>query len=293
MNLVGKIFVVLIFVLSLVQMSLTMTVYVTHTNWRLLVDNTDLRLGPLGLNQVNAALEEENRGLKARYATVEDRLDKEHDNLRKELTKLQTEKASQEKELADLQKQVDKLQTAQRDNITKANTAQTQVSVLMEENIKIRDQIKSLVLQRDQEVNTTVTMTEQFNNATRKVQELEKRIMSLSSELNRATEVLTYLNLVPDVTFYQAQSPPTDIIAHVTEVNSDRRLVEISLGTDDGVRVGHRFEVRDASGASYLGQIVVTDAKSDRSVCSVQADLTNGVISKGNRAIPVKSEIRR
>lgn len=59
MNLVGKIFVVLIFVLSLVQMSLTMTVYVTHTNWRLVADNSDTTKGPLGLKQRLEAAESE------------------------------------------------------------------------------------------------------------------------------------------------------------------------------------------------------------------------------------------
>ena len=50
MNLVGKILIVLIFVMSLVFMSFAVAVYATHTNWRLRVMNeTPTRENPLGL----------------------------------------------------------------------------------------------------------------------------------------------------------------------------------------------------------------------------------------------------
>src|ERR1051325_4966817 len=40
MNFVGKIFIVLIFVMSLVFMSLALAVYAKHQNWRLMVEST-------------------------------------------------------------------------------------------------------------------------------------------------------------------------------------------------------------------------------------------------------------
>ena len=48
MNLVGKIFTVLIFVFSLVFMSFAVAVYATHKNWRAVVQNTDASKGKLG-----------------------------------------------------------------------------------------------------------------------------------------------------------------------------------------------------------------------------------------------------
>ena len=46
MNLVGKIFVVLIFVMSLVFMAFAMAVYATHRNWREEVTRPRERLAP-------------------------------------------------------------------------------------------------------------------------------------------------------------------------------------------------------------------------------------------------------
>ena len=52
MNLVGKIFTVLIFVMSLVFMTFAIMVYATQKNWKLVVDNSqDTVERPLGLSQ--------------------------------------------------------------------------------------------------------------------------------------------------------------------------------------------------------------------------------------------------
>ena len=59
MNLMGKILVVLILVFSMVFMGITLAVYATHTNWRLVVDNENASAGqPLGLRQQRAAPKE-------------------------------------------------------------------------------------------------------------------------------------------------------------------------------------------------------------------------------------------
>ena len=52
MNLVGKIFTVLIFVMSLVFMTFAIMVYATQKNWKLVVNNSqDTVERPLGLSQ--------------------------------------------------------------------------------------------------------------------------------------------------------------------------------------------------------------------------------------------------
>src|SRR2546428_5623906 len=51
MNLVGKILVVALLVMSLVFAAFTLAVHATHKNWLLVVTNTDLKKGPPGLKQ--------------------------------------------------------------------------------------------------------------------------------------------------------------------------------------------------------------------------------------------------
>ena len=71
MNLVGKIFVVLTLVLSLVLMSLTVVVYMTQRNWMRYADNTDTSSGfPLGLSQQLDNCKKENQELRNAYAIL-------------------------------------------------------------------------------------------------------------------------------------------------------------------------------------------------------------------------------
>ena len=58
MNLVGKIFIMLIFVMSLFWMGFAVVVYATHTNWKDLVENPQT-----GLNQRLQSEKEHTQGL--------------------------------------------------------------------------------------------------------------------------------------------------------------------------------------------------------------------------------------
>jgi len=62
-------------------------------------------------------------------------------------------------------------------------------------------------------------------------------------------------------------------------------LIEISLGSDDGLLKGHRLEVfRSAAGAStYLGRVEVLRVSADRSVCQIIPEFNRGTIMRGDR----------
>ena len=81
MNLVGKIFVVLITVMSFVFMAFALSVYATHQNWRLAVENPESEVAPgkpLGLKfQLEAA--------NKRKTELQDELDKLKKQREKEL----------------------------------------------------------------------------------------------------------------------------------------------------------------------------------------------------------------
>src|SRR5687767_4905979 len=78
MNLLGKIFTVLIFIMSLVFMSFAVAVYATHTNWKELVTNTEASPGkPLGLKRQLEQLTEQKRDLERQIELVKNALAKE------------------------------------------------------------------------------------------------------------------------------------------------------------------------------------------------------------------------
>lgn len=290
MNLVGKIFVVLIFILSLVLMSLTLTVYMTHTNWRLIADNEDVSGGfPKGLKQQLAAANTENEELRVLNDDLKDQLDTELENKRKAITGLENELKVQKEELEKLQKEVDDSRDKIRTSIASVSAAQEQANQLSKENTTIREQIAQLILERDKEVKKNVELTDQLNEVNREISDLQKRSEAMTQELGQAKAVLSYLNLQSDVNYYSSLSAPEGLVGRVLAVNTDRKMVEISVGSDDGVREGHRFEVQTADGSGYVGRIVVVEVSPDRAVCNNVAGFENGVYAPGNRVIPVTS----
>ena len=60
----------------------------------------------------------------------------------------------------------------------------------------------------------------------------------------------------------------------------DKDLVEISIGDDDGILVGHQLDVyRDDV---YLGKVVVVKTSPDRAVAKIIPEYKKGTIRKGD-----------
>lgn len=297
MNLAGKIFTLLIFIMSLVLVSLTLTIYVTHTNWRMVADNEKeemLALGhPLGYKQQLAAAEQENEELRVLNDDLKDHLETEKELKRKAVTGLENELAIQREDIAKLQKELDDKREAIRVAISSAEKAQKQAEQLASENVEIRKQIAAVLLDRDKEVNKNIELTDKVYEVRRQIGELQKRSDALNSELSQAKQVMSYLNLKPDVFYYRSLTSPTGLRGQITAVDLDRKMVEISVGSDDGVREGHRFEVQTADGRSYVGRVLVLQVFPEKAICEHIPGFENGTYAKGNIVIPVTAGLKK
>ena len=86
------------------------------------------------------------------------------------------------------------------------------------------------------------------------------------------------------------QTPPPAVDGQVLETKRGGRsgsdLVEISLGTDDGLVEGHKLSVfRPAvndRAAKFLGEIKIVYVTPDRAVGTVVSRAKNGIIEKGD-----------
>ena len=87
-------------------------------------------------------------------------------------------------------------------------------------------------------------------------------------------------------------SPPPRVEGIIEEVKPGKRqgsseLVEISLGSDDGLKIGHeatvyRSGLKSGQQAKYLGKILIVKTTPDKSVGQVIESTRNGVIKKGD-----------
>ena len=78
---------------------------------------------------------------------------------------------------------------------------------------------------------------------------------------------------------------PVDGIAprldgYVTAV-SDKNLIEISIGSDDGLRAHHFMEVYRKN--TYVGRVEIVMVEPDRAVAKIIPEFRRGIIKKGDR----------
>jgi hypothetical protein len=158
-----------------------------------------------------------------------------------------------------------------------AEEAQRRLAALEGENKTIRDDLRSAQQKTDQMFLTVVDLTDKLNQA-------ESLRQSLDEVNRQATQQMSQMKMVLDRNGLTADSLvahiPPKVDGVVVDV-SDRDLVEISIGADDGLKVGHSLDVY--RGTQYLGRIVVKKTNPDRAVGQVMKELQRGQIKRGDR----------
>jgi hypothetical protein len=122
-----------------------------------------------------------------------------------------------------------------------------------------------------------VGLTDKLHAAAGVEKGLLERQKQLIGEVTRYKTVLDVLGVNPNENVL-AIAPPLDGI--ITAVGANN-LAEVSLGSDDGLRVGHRIEIfRDNT---YLGFAIVRKTDPDRSVVEVDEKSSRGLVKVRDR----------
>lgn len=265
MNLVGKIFVVLILVMSVVFMSFAVMVYSTHQNWKEKAEAEAQRVSNL---QATVAERE------AEKAQLEAELTKELNAREQALAKLETERAELATQREELVKQRDELLVKDKAAVAALDAAQQNLARLTAEVDGLRKEIRDTQADRDKHFERAVALMDQIHQAEGEVKRLEERRIQLASQLASANLVLDRNGLHKDM---PVDGIPPRLRGKVLAVNRDN-MVEVSLGSDDGLRAGHTLEV--FRGSKYLGRVEVLHATDDRAVGKVLPGYKKGVIQR-------------
>jgi hypothetical protein len=265
MNFIGKIFVVLIFVMSLVFMSFAVAVYATHQNWK-------EKAAAEGLRVTNLQTTLEQR--EAEKKKLEAELNNELNARTQALAKLEAERLELATQREELVKQRDALLVKDKEAVAALDTAQQNLARLTKEVEGLRGEIRTAQSQRDQDFERSVALTDQVHQAQGEVKRLEERRIQLASQLASANLVLNRNGLHKDM---PVDGIPPRLRGKILAINRDN-MVEVSLGSDDGLAAGHTLEV--FRGSKYLGRVEVLHATSDRAVGKIIPGYKKGIIQK-------------
>lgn len=279
MNIIGKIFVFAVFVMSLVFMSFAVALYSTHTNWREEITRTpdQVQAGrPLGYRLQLDEAKKERETLTAEIARLTAEVAASEAARDQVIAKIQTALEEKDKELQDLRKDKD----VREDERQKAQDEVMIVRGELEKATKtvddLRADIRGMQAKVDDQVGRTAELAGELHEKISLLEIANERKAQLEKQVANARMLLKQHGLA-------IESLPRDHVPTaggiVTAVADDS--VEVTLGGDDGIQMGHFLEVYRND--EYLGRVQVISVKPDRCVGRVIRDFKRGDIQPGDR----------
>lgn len=266
MNLLGKVFTGLIFLLSVIFFSLAVAVNASHINQKSLAA------------QYQADAQEaqrKNTELTGLLEAAKDQLSLEQAARRSALAALQTQLEQKRDELQKKEIELENVQSAHTTLVATEKETQQELKARTADNEMLRQQLVDARQDRDQLLQRLVSTKDQFNRLQGIYQAERERERQLATQLSMATEKLEKIGIRPET---MLTAP--EVNGQVTAVSTNG-LVEVSLGRDDGLREGFTLEVhRDGQ---YLGRLMVKTVADNKAVAEILPGYQRGYVREGDR----------
>jgi hypothetical protein len=279
MNLIGKIFVFAVFVMSLVFMSFAAAIYSSHTNWREEIERTAEQVQPgkqLGYKYQVEELKKERESLQTSITSLQQPVAASEAARDQVVAKLQYALNEKSGELEKLRVQEKEREAERKTTLDALTVAQAELEKANKAANELREAVKRQQSKVDEQVDRAAKLAADLHEKESFLEIANERKAQLEKQVANARLLLQQSGLSID-------SPPKDRVPDidglVTAVADDS--VEVSLGGDDGVQLGHELEVyRDGQ---YLGRVRVVSVKPDKAIAIVIKQFSRGIIQRGDR----------
>jgi len=236
----------------------------------------------------------------ATFQTQAKQLETTVDELKKLVEQLQTaraqEQGSRRAALAALQTQLESAKeqlaqaTTELNDKAAALTLQTQqlsatldrVKQITTQNDTLKTEIDKIITDRNDQRRRVITLTDNLNG-------LMSREADLLAERSKLQQSSTYFQAKADIAESALKDagitvfedvPPADLKGEILAINS-KESVTVSVGKDDGLREGHKMEVFRSG--KYLGRIQISTVKDDQAIGQILPLFRKGYIQVGDK----------
>ena len=266
MTLLGKVFILLNLIFSLLFFVAAMAVNMGHRNAVKVAAAANTKADALQreLDQVRG----DNESLKTDLAIEQAARRSALASIQEQLNTAQSDREASERALRDLQSS---LTASDQSNSSAVN----ELDAKTKENGLLRKELVDSRLDRDQTFQRLLEVTDQNNRLQGDVQNLSAYNSELSDRWTKAKERLEAFGIDEDTLL-----GPPDVNGEVLAVSTDGS-VEVSLGRDDGLREGFTLEVH--RGGQYLGRLMVKRVADDKAVAKIIDRYQRGYIRAGDQ----------
>ncbi|HLA84826.1 MAG TPA: hypothetical protein VJL29_08530 [Thermoguttaceae bacterium] len=284
MNFVGKILTVLICVMSLVFMTMAIMLYATHTNWYNVVMLPQPTGGqPKGLKYQLQDLQQEKKNLGDKFEAAKKELETERITKDDKLAKLENTLGELNLQRTKLETQINDLKLKTAEAVTAMKETQDTLAALRAEVESLREKIRTAQRERDEAFEEAVQLADQVHQREIEKKRLESKNADLAVDNTRMRALLQAYDHDPN-------EDPSGVLLRVSGqvlavVGGDS--VEISIGSDDGLKKGHQLEVFRAHGGQnrYMGRVEIVETSPDKAVAKILPEYRKGAIQEGDSVV--------
>jgi hypothetical protein len=279
MNIIGKIFLFAVFIMSLVLMTLAGAIAISHRDWKAEV-----------LRTPDECLQGQSPGYKFQLEQAE----KDRESLMAQISRLQTRVAESEKARDEVVSKVQSALIEKNDELSKLRVDRKKLQEEQEQQVALLEKTTEDLRGARQQV---VDLTQQVADQQAKVDGQVDRSAELSAQLaesksfleiaeerkDQLERQLVNARLLLQQSGLNIDSLPTDRVPTLdgAVVAVATGSIEVSLGSDDGLQVDHVLEVYRQG--QYVGRAVVTSVRPDRAVARLVKEYARGVVQRGDR----------
>ncbi|HMF17580.1 MAG TPA: hypothetical protein VKE98_10260 [Gemmataceae bacterium] len=266
MNVVGKILVVLILVFALVTGGFLLVDYNTRTNWKKAYDELKREMQVTGVNSQTMA--DQYVGRINELKNLQTKLDKAQQDRNEDKIRFEVE-------FADKAMKIEELDGKAKNAVLAAKTAHAGVARLMEENkglaasiatrektiLRIEEDNRNLRAQAIANENLSKAFQVRNESLLEQVKDLQTKLAKLES--GKSGGGLADLPTDPN----RPNPPSVYVKGQIEKVDGKDGLVEISIGSDQGLKKYNTLEVyRLSPKAEYLGTLRVVEVYNHKAV---------------------------
>ena len=277
MNLIGKIFVVAIVLMSVLFMWLAMAVYSTHKNWREAYNAVQQQY-----TQRNA----EYSKLDSKYNTDIAELQRQIDVAQNEIANLQSDRTSLVAQRDDLATEINDLKQERRDATAAVSSTQANAERLASSNTVLQKEIITAQEAADDSFAKTVAATATLHDTEAKLNVASEMLAAVTEQVAGMAEVMRNEGLDPAMRVGDSKPRVEGYVSTIRRRAGDE-TIEITIGSDDGVKPEHTVEIfrssENPSQTKYLGRAIVLSTNGDRAYARIIPELKKGQIQEGDR----------
>ena len=241
MNIIGKIFVFAVFVMSLMLMTFAGVIYMSHVNWKDEVyrEPKDCLPGqqPGYAHQIKRA-QEERAELEAAITSLQQKVAESEQSRDQVVAKLQTAIVQKDQELQSLRADKDKRQAEMEKAVGDVRSLRDDLLAADKAVEQLQAQVKAQQEKVDAQVDKSSQLSASLAEAQGQLTIAEERKAQLEKQVAHARILLTQNGLTVD-SLPKDRVPTLDGDVIAVAAGS----IQVSLGSDDGLQVGHMLEV--------------------------------------------------